>query len=202
MSSFHFSILYFLVKFSFNCEIKISLRNALQSFKRLSTTLFYYTEMQTRLPAKCTILYYIFLSDGSDQSGDLPLTNHFYSLDPTLSIFSRPHHLSCEKEEERVSTSCWRIRVAAALLSLHLHIKGAFIFGLITILTLFKDTPSNPISISQLLVGEHYDSHLTPPIPFLVKPLLFHHHLFSQSIQHLLVMDWAPLTSPTLPTLW
>lgn len=44
-----------------------------------------------------------------------------------------------------------------ALLSFDLHIKGAFIFGLITIVTLLKDTLSNPISITQLLRGEHYE---------------------------------------------
>lgn len=54
--------------------------------------------------------------------------------------------------------------LTTALLSFDPNIKGAFIYRLITILTLLKDTLPNPISISQLLGGEHYEQ------PFKYKP--------------------------------
>ena len=52
-----------------------------------------------------------------------------------------------ENKEEKAPPppSCWRIHATTAVLHFDLRIKDAFIFGVITILTLLKDTESNPI---------------------------------------------------------
>lgn len=97
----------------------------------------------------------------------LPIRSHpKYFLQATLFILWK-------KKEESVPTLCWGIHVSTAPLSFDLHIKGAFIFGLITILTLLKDTLSNPISISQLLGEEHYEH----PFKYNSLPPHHHHHL-------------------------
>ncbi len=77
------------------------------------------------------------------------------------------------------------------LLWFDLHIKGAFTVGLITILTLFKDTLSCPLSMIELLGGEHYENPFKYNSPLPLKPLLPNQSLFSQSSQHLLVINWA-----------